>query len=212
MKCKGQNSIQVVWRNLELQYKKSIKEIFTDLYLRENKSYREIAKFLSINERSVKKALLEFNIPIRYGSDAVKSQWIGNTKRRKNIGKLFSEWQKENPEEAGKNRIKARIASLNNKGMTNIEKAMANAFADFGLNYEFEYPVGNKFHCDFAFPDKKVIVECDGEYWHSSPHRKRLDYSKDKYLQKCGYTVIRLKEKDILQNAASCAEKVLALL
>ena len=212
LKCKGENTIKLVWRRLQSLHNKNIEDLFVDLYIVQKMSFRQISKHLDINERTVSKTLAMLDIPIRYLSDAVKTQWIDNEKRRKEQGEKISDWMKNNPEKAKRNAQIGCLASFHKKGMTNIEKKMNDVFLNANLNFEIQFSVGNKFLCDFAFPKQKLIVECDGEYWHSKPHRKRLDYSKDKYLEKCGYKVIRLKGNDILKKPEKCLEKVLALL
>ncbi len=47
---------------------------------------------------------------------------------------------------------------------------------------------------DFAFVDKKIAIECDGEIWHSSKSAKRRDYHKDLILKKKGLNMPTLDE------------------
>lgn len=54
---------------------------FKNSYLYGKDSYRIIAKKLNINERTIKKILLHFDIEIRHGSEAVKSQWVEKRKK-----------------------------------------------------------------------------------------------------------------------------------
>jgi Protein of unknown function (DUF559) len=61
---------------------------------------------------------------------------------------------------------------------------------------------GNRFECDFAIPKALTIIECDGEYWHSRPDMIRRDHAKDAYAKKCGWTLVRLKGKEILDGSA----------
>lgn len=206
--CKGKLQTNHFIKSIEEKENSNIKDLMTSLYVQQQLSFRQIANRLRINQRSVKKLLVISNIEIRKGSEAVKSQWQNNTARRKNIGKVFSQWKKQNPEKAREHGILAMKANLENKGMTSIEKLMANAFQSLGLDFEFEYLVGNKFFCDFAFPESKLIVECDGYYWHSTERRKKLDKSKDAYLNACGFEVVRLAEKDILANAQNLASEI----
>lgn len=74
--------------NFELTIKK--------MYIEDLKSYRYIENILNINNRSVKKLLEHYNIPIRLGSDAVKTQWVNNDERRKDIGVSFAKSSKGN--------------------------------------------------------------------------------------------------------------------
>ena len=59
-------------------------------YTIEQKSYRVIMKLLGTkNNRIIKELLVYYDIPIRYGSEAVKTQWIDNDSRRKQQSRIF---------------------------------------------------------------------------------------------------------------------------
>lgn len=59
------------------------KEQMYQWYVVEKKSYRQIMSIMGINSaRKVKKILTEYGIEIRYGSEAVKTQWIDNEERK----------------------------------------------------------------------------------------------------------------------------------
>ena len=60
---------------------------------------------------------------------------------------------------------------------------------------------------DFFLPEYNIAIECDGEYWHSSPHAKRRDHIKDQLYRTLGLQVVRLSEKDILSNPIRAFEK-----
>lgn len=51
-----------------------------------------------------------------------------------------------------------------------------------------------RYAVDFDFPEHAIALEIDGSYWHRD---KRRDHKKDAFLQRVGYTVIRIPEKDI---------------
>lgn len=58
----------------------------------------------------------------------------------------------------------------------------------------------NKFLVDILIPDKKIIIQWDGVYWHSKPKRVLLDKSQDAYLKKCGYKVLRITDVEMKNN------------
>ncbi len=78
------------------QHNVNFKKRINDLYVIDLKSYRHLQGILNINNRTVKKLLEYYNIPIRRGSDAVKTQWVNNDIRRKDIGKTFAKSSKGN--------------------------------------------------------------------------------------------------------------------
>ena len=64
-----------------------------------------------------------------------------------------------------------------------------------------------KFSVDF-YLGSKLCIELDGEYYHSSPERKRRDLRKSIFLHKKGYHLLRVKERE-LQDVDTLKEKVL---
>lgn len=55
-----------------------------------------------------------------------------------------------------------------------------------------------------------LIIQIDGEYWHGHPRytpltdrqkaQRKRDAAQDKYLSKCGYTVVRVWERDVTES------------
>ena len=71
---------------------KPSKEQMYQWYVVEQKSYRQIMKLTGIkNNRKIPKLLNEYNITIRHGSEAVKTQWVNNPTRRKKQGEISKE-------------------------------------------------------------------------------------------------------------------------
>ncbi len=111
---------------------------------------------------------------------------------------------------------------------TKIELKMRKAVRKMGLK-------GYKLNCDLpgkpdiAFPEFKVAIFCDGEFWHGryfdmvkhkymkfwkEKIRQNMarDKKVDKILRKAGWIVIRLWEKDIEKNVDACARKIMKAL
>jgi len=53
---------------------------------------------------------------------------------------------------------------------------------------------------DFYLPKFNLVLECDGEYWHSVLEQKQKDKMKDRFYHSLGLKVIRLSEKEIINN------------
>lgn len=54
-----------------------------------------------------------------------------------------------------------------------------------------------KYVADIFVPDKNLVVECDGLYWHTLPGRAEKDVRRDAYMRALGYSILRLPEQDI---------------
>ena len=75
-------------------------------------------------------------------------------------------------------------------------KVIENEFID--KNYTNEYPVGI-YSIDFAWVDKKLAIEIDGEQ-HERPEYKARDKRKDEKLYSEGWDVLRIKWKDMFHE------------
>lgn len=75
---------------------------------------------------------------------------------------------------------------------------MRGALASAGITFETQRRIGN-FYVDFLTPGN-VVVEADGDYWHSLPDVAAKDKRKDAYLSAQGYRVLHLSESEIRQG------------
>lgn len=113
--------------------------------------------------------------------------------------------------EETKNKIrKARMKQIIPFEYTSIELAIEKLLNKLDISYIHSFNLGDKFLCDFAIPQARLIIECDGDYWHSLPDRIVRDKAKDAYAKKCGWEVLRLPGHQIVSNIDSCKESILS--
>lgn len=65
-----------------------------------------------------------------------------------------------------------------------------------GIKFEREIKF-KRFHVDFLVDKFKLVIECDGEYWHMMPKIQDRDRRKETYLQSLGYRVLRFSGRQI---------------
>ena len=99
-----------------------------------------------------------------------------------------------------KNATAGNVAQQNKKGLNNLELAGQKILKETGVEFQEQVLMFNKFLVDVLIPNKNVIIQWDGEYWHTKPKRVLLDKSQDAYLRKCGYKVLRITDKEIKNN------------
>jgi len=95
------------------------------------------------------------------------------------------------------------------KTNTKIEQIMYSALVELGVDFVHQYNFNNKFVCDFAIPIYKIIIECDGDYWHNRSDAKKRDAPKNAYIPKCGWTLLRFWETDIHNNLQKCLDEII---
>jgi very-short-patch-repair endonuclease len=81
-----------------------------------------------------------------------------------------------------------------------------------GIDFSCQYPLRYGYIIDFAFPEKMIAVEADGNIWHSTQKYKKRDKQKDHILRKIGWKVLRFSEEDILNSASVCVDSIISVL
>lgn len=78
------------------------------------------------------------------------------------------------------------------------------------VDYKTEMPF-DKYSLDFAWPEKKLCIEIDGEQHERFEEYKLRDMSKDKLLKENGWKVFRIKWIDCWHNPKQYIEQVKSL-
>lgn len=144
----------------------------------------------------------------RFDDPKWKSEYI---EKRKEMF-LRPEW-KQKQSETRKNlwtteEFKEKVLStFINRKPTSLEIKVSEVLVKLGVNFEEQKVIGRAI-VDFYIPDINLCIEADGEYWHNLPGKKEKDRWRDWILKKKGYLVVRLTEKEILEDAESVVKKV----
>lgn len=77
----------------------------------------------------------------------------------------------------------ATALSMQLKQPSSIQRLLYKYLDDLGIKYEVEYPLGF-YVFDCFIPDKKLLIECQGDYWHTLPKAERNDKSKFTYIKR----------------------------
>lgn len=96
----------------------------------------------------------------------------------------------------GKGTFCSRDCYIIFNGESSIEAKTREALEMAGIPFEQEAKIGT-YRIDFLLVDHDVVLECDGEYWHSRPWSDERDKRKDFYLGAKGLRVIRITEQTI---------------
>lgn len=86
-----------------------------------------------------------------------------------------------------------------------FKRVIANEIED--KNYIPEYPCGI-YSIDFAWPERKLAFEIDGDQHQRFEEYKLRDQRKDLYLQKEGWKILRLVWKDVCNNTKGEIQKL----
>lgn len=89
-----------------------------------------------------------------------------------------------------KNAMKTQISS--------IELKVAGQLDCLGIRYIQQKELcGGKFYVDFYIPEFRIVIECNGDYWHRLPNRIQRDKELEEYVKQSGREVIFIWEHEI---------------
>ena len=95
-----------------------------------------------------------------------------------------------------------------------LEDIMRQALQERGLRAVHEHCLMAGGRCryrlDFAIFCRrgKIALECDNEKWHSTRERRVRDKTRDRYLKKHGWTVLRLRGGEIQEKMDDCLKRI----
>lgn len=119
-----------------------------------------------------------------------KRRWMPDGALRKNTHKISAA--------ATHNWQHGKYAHLRWNRVSKLEQRLAAALTEAGLPYIQQFlPIGFNRPADFLILGAGLIVEVDGDYWHSRPGAQENDDAKDSWFLSHGYAVVRLPECEL---------------
>jgi very-short-patch-repair endonuclease len=103
-------------------------------------------------------------------------------------------------------------------GVLPVERLLEKELRERGIPFKKEFTVrlagGKRARLDFAaLPVReKLNIECDSQKWHGIKANRIKDKARDEELRGLGWSILRLKEKEIASNIGSCIRKVKAFI
>lgn len=131
---------------------------------------------------------------------------IGLKKQSVKGRKVHSMWMKKyNNSLSYEQKIKHIIEITSRTGKDRISKAeliLKKCLEENDIKFVYQYP--HKLGiADFYLPDKNLIVECNGSYWHSLPKSIARDKKKMEWFNNNGYKALIFCSEDIVDNKNS---------
>lgn len=132
----------------------------------------------------------------KYGKE--QGEKIGNALR----GRKLSEQTKKRMRKPytairKKRRLEYLEKQFANKKPTGIEKKVYDKLKSLGILFETQKLINGRFIVDAYIPSLNLVIEVDGNYWHTLPKVVGKDKAENAYLTKCGYKLLRLSEQEI---------------
>lgn len=208
----------MAFKNIEGKFTCEIcgKEFTKTQSLRAHKGSHVAKKF----KRTIDGKRIAWNKGLTIDDPRIKKQSETNKKRREN-GELTNFWKGKKLPEDMKNKISKSMSKAHQEGRAHnigksrwnskqsypesfFEKVIINEFSD--KNYKTEFNIGI-YSIDFAWPEKKLAIEIDGQQHERFKEYKERDCRKDKYLQSEGWKVLRISWREMCNNTKEYINK-----
>lgn len=95
-----------------------------------------------------------------------------------------------------------------NQKPTHPERVLYHTLETMGIRYDPQFWVG-RYRADAYLPDYNIVIEVDGEYWHSSSKQRAKDARKDKFYKSKGFVVARVPSKVFLSNPTAWVQGII---
>ncbi len=176
-------------------------------FINQGNGFRDVVKKFKIANRTLQSAQKRGLLKFRSLSQATKDRHKKYPfKHNEETKKIISESMKERHRQGlahtlGHNRHLSEPSYPEKWWKAVID----NEFND--TNYEQEYRF-HRFSIDFAWVDKKIALEIDGEQHYRFEENIERDKRKDKILEDAGWTIIRVPWKECCNNKEEWITKV----
>lgn len=191
------------------------------------------------NEQSKQKRLVSYKKWLENGGYEKIKEAANKEDRKEKISiaskKMWEKFLSEGPKGENNQKLKnmlnnsySKKYNFNNKKMNKIEFIVASLLAELKIKFEYEklLTVNDKkiYYPDFIIDDKKIIIECFGDFWHGNPkfyknnqllfedlkvsdiHKK--DNKRLLDFKNAGYKTLVFWENEILNNIGEVKQKV----
>ena len=113
-------------------------------------------------------------------------------------------------EEEKLNHMLPTIRASQKANPSSIEKMIWKVLDELYIDYKTQVSFANgRFIVDIYITDKRLIIECNGDYWHSLSERIERDKELRKYAGDNDYKLIELSESEIRKDPEKTLKKAL---
>lgn len=141
------------------------------------------------------------------------NHWQGGKRKRicQHCNKIFYTYQNQIRRGYGRFCRKSCFSIWNMKNQkkedTDIELIMEAELKRQYITYSKQVPIIGIALVDFLLSNK-IIIQCDGEFWHSKPEVIIRDIKQNKNLKASGYKVYRFNGIEIKNSVQKCLDKI----
>ena len=156
---------------------------------------------------------IPWNKEKKIGKNIVLSLRLKGKQPKQWIGKKFTLGKRWKWTEESKQKLREYVVNHPCKKFkdTSIELKIEEELKERDISYKKQFPLCKVARVDFYLPDSKIVIQCDGDYWHNLINVKEKGIKQDKILFENGYKVYRFWEHEINKSPKDCIDTILCL-
>lgn len=129
-------------------------------------------------------------------------KWSDETKEKMSVSQK-QKWANKTKEQR-EAEVKCLVENARgNYENTDIEVIVENELLFYGIRYvkqKYVFSGVRSFVLDFYLPDYKLVIECNGDYWHNLPRGKQRDKELKEYVESTNHNIVFIWEHEILDE------------
>lgn len=170
-------------------------------------------RFLTSRSCRARAAMKRWSDPVHHQrlAQTMRNRWrhMSPIERQQRLANMHKSNFGKHVSSVTRDRIrKARLQQVFPTKDTMIERTMQQELSKRGIRFAKHFPILNRCQADIAFPDHRLAVFCDGDYWHNRLDTRTKDITQEMILRANGWRVLRFWEHEINANPAACADCV----
>ena len=136
----------------------------------------------------------------KMSKNSIGSKGYKHTKEtKKKISETRKKWYKDMSKEEKVIYLDKWITAGHHARPSSLEISIRKILDSLNVKYLTDYHI-SKWFIDIYIPNRNLIIECNGNYWHNLPNRIKRDRELQEYAKENGYKLIWLWEDDIKED------------
>jgi len=196
-----------------------VKDFLQREYVENGKSLNVLSDETGFSQCYISSLLKRYGFTLRdKGCSSRGKKHPMSEKQKEKLKKIFSEpevkkrrseaqkeyWKTVSYEDRVKRTKNGCVAGFNAVnslcGCSSIEFKVKEQLDDLGIRYIQQKQIfdGERiYYLDFYLPDYKLVIECNGDYWHNLPNRKYRDKCLKKFVESTKHKIVFIWEHEI---------------
>lgn len=204
----------IYWKCVEEECRINLESWLKEKYIGEKWTVKQIAQYFLCARTTINRWLKMYGMTPRSISADNKRRYEKMTvdQKREQVKSANISMREKFKDDDWKSEQCRKVLSAQNFNESMPERMFKDALYEAGIVGWIPQYQDHWWSVDVAFPDKKIAIEIDGQFWHTYPKVVEKDARKNKWFESRGWRVIHFNADTIDADIVSYIDKVQELL